>query len=307
MSVLSAHISLYSCGYGFCDSLERIIAFWGSTGVGIFFLILGFEWPSKRQKPLKQIIREYSAYYLAPVIFSGAVVYLSLVVRKGDAGISFLSFLIGNGSYLWFVPVFLLFKFIVRYELKRFFFLLIALIVFGVYLASEPVKLLGLNPHLNIFYWLPYLIVGKYSIGLIQSALKFLGLSSCIAAGAFLTLSPFAFCVLLSTLDLNYFSLETLFLNISFYSGLLLLLSSITNLQSKLAGNEIYRFLSDQTFFIYLWHMLFAGLVSRVVGHGLMVLIGPVVLVSMVFVLRLAIIKIGLVRLCLASGLKLYV
>ena len=26
-SVLSAHISLYSCGYGFCDSLERIIVF----------------------------------------------------------------------------------------------------------------------------------------------------------------------------------------------------------------------------------------------------------------------------------------
>ena len=39
--------------------------------------------------------------------------------------------------------------------------------------------------------------------------------------------------------------------------------------------------------------MLFAGLVSRVVGHGLMILIGPVVLVSMVFFLRLAIIKLA--------------
>ena len=131
-----------------------------------------------------------------------------MVVRKGDAGISFLSFLIGNGSYLWFVPVFLLFKFIVRYELKRFFFLLIALIVFGDYLASEPVKLLGLNPHLNIFYWLPYLIVENTdridSIGIKVFGFKFL--CSC---GCFFDFSPFAFCVLLSTLDLNYFSLET--------------------------------------------------------------------------------------------------
>ena len=66
--------------------------------MGTFFALLGLDWHSRNKKTFLRMLRQDASHYIVPAVFSGLVIYLSLLLRKGDPGINLVDFRLGNGS-----------------------------------------------------------------------------------------------------------------------------------------------------------------------------------------------------------------
>ncbi len=232
------------------------------------------------------MLRQDVSYYIIPSVFSGLIVYLSLLLRKGNPGIDLIDFILGNGSYLWFVPIFLLLRYLSRVPLSGYFFAFLLPVSFVIYYQSQSYEVFGLNPHLNIFYWLPCIFIGRCSKWLLHIVQSLEWPFFEWILGIFCLLTPFVMFWCFPFIPIAYFDFSVLFASASFFFGILSLFACASSMPSltKIFKTEFLKFLSSQTLFIYVWHMLIAGLVSRLLGHNFFILLGPAVILIFLFI-----------------------
>lgn len=287
-SVITAHVTLYTCTFAFCGQFSRFLILFGSMGVGIFFALLGLDWHLRNKKTFFRMLRQDFSHYIVPSVFSGLVIYLSLLVRKGDPGIDLVDFLVGNGrgSYLWFVPMFLCLRYLSRVPMSGLLFALLLPVSFAFYFQPQPYAAFGLNPHLNVFYWLPYIFIGRcmgWLLHFVQS-LEYPRFEWFL--GIFCSVIPFVILLSDDSIPIKYFDLSILFASASFFFGILSLFDCVSSMPpwTRAFKTEFLRFLSSQTLYIYVWHMLVAGLISRLLGHNLFILLGPLTIIIFLYV-----------------------
>ncbi len=305
-SVITAHITLYACTFPLCWQLSRVLILFGFMGVGVFFALLGLDWSVRHKRTIFQMFRLDIPHYIVPSVVSGVLIYLGLWLRKGDPGIGLVDFVLGNGSYLWFIPIFLILRYLRAAPFSGPLFLMFLPVSYVVYSHAGQYELFGLHPHLNIFYWLPYVFLGRCSPWLLKwvrsrenTLLEWL-LGIC---GVVL---PFVIYVCFPSIPLTYFNFSVLLSSASFFFGALTLFSSGSALPalSRTFSLEFFNFLSGQTLFIYLWHMLVAGMVSRLLGHGIYILLAPLVVLVFLFFVSIVIRFLSSPLLFLCTGIK---
>ncbi len=248
LSVIVAHVDIRVTGQAW-DFIRPIYYWFGSFGVGVFFIILGLNFASRSSYySLGVVVKRF----VLPWFLSGAIVFLYLVTRKSNFPISMFGFILGNGSYLYFMSVFVFFVFFGRFflisRLLRQFFLLVSLVYL---LLAYPLMPEGVSEYLNILLWYPYVVFGYvFSKGGVSSLGKknteFLMITAFAVFGIFFRIFDFS-----PHSWLNYQNTNLVFFVCFFYY-----LAFLLRLQWKVSS------ISRNTLFVYLWHMPLVGLVN---------------------------------------------
>lgn len=249
-SVVFAHIYIR-------DASEVAVYFYkfsylyGSLGVGLFFVLLGQNLYATHNKKISNI---YFFDIVYPWVISALAIFAYLDYRKTEFSISFLSFFIGNGSYLYFMTVFLIF-FIFRDFMKVNFllygtFFISMLYHFFWYQFFSPI----IAEHLNLLVWYPYVFLGYFyaKSGSCWKAFLFSGVNIFL-------LIICGFWIFLFTHNIVHHSSYN-YQSILLIYFVILLFVSVSSI--KLSFNSYIDRLGRNTLFVYLWHMPFAGFFS---------------------------------------------
>lgn len=250
-SVIVAHIDIHEnlIHFNKIKSFYRIL---GSLGVGLFFVIIGFN--LSKSKFNTHIDCKKTLKYITPWLLSGTCIYIYLCLRKWPIPISYINFLIGNGSYLYFMTllnIIFLFGNILHSRFTRLFILLISSIYMIFRIGIMP---FGISEHLNILLWIPYICLG-FAIG------KNGKLSELMSSPEF---------VIITLSAISGFTLQRLDVtnstSLNYQNPILVFLIStifIFFIKINLPINNCYiKTLSRNTLFIYLWHMPLIGLAN---------------------------------------------
>jgi surface polysaccharide O-acyltransferase-like enzyme len=282
-SIVSAHVDISEDALGVFYALKIGYYIVGSMGVGLFFIVVGCGLAA-RPRGLESTLKKLGSFYVLPWIASGSAVYAYIYFRKPELALTWQDFLIGNGSYLYFMPVFCFFLILgsfLRHKLLRFTALLMSLIYS---VSGQNIMPFGINEHLNPLLWIPYLVFG-YSLegGFRNSRETFRSVE-------FLLIAIFAFFSVFFADDnfvsrggLNYQSAALIFLVCSF--------GAIVAYSSPAAHLPSIDRLSENTLFVYLWHMPFIGLLNFIANQyatSLHLISPAIVLLCLMLSLRIA-------------------
>ena len=158
ISVIFAHCS-YS---GKSDFLKVMYMNIGSIGVPVFFLLSGLLYNLEKYT-VKEFVLNKMRYLIIPWIICGIAVYFYVTVRKGGIGlISLGNFLIGNGSYLYYMTM-LIMCMVICYVLHNNKACVVFMLVsFANYIFGYIVKSDNINQYLNPLNWIGYFSAGLY-------------------------------------------------------------------------------------------------------------------------------------------------
>lgn len=286
LSVVTAHVDVKVGAGLLIVALKYFYATFGSFGVGLFFILAGegflrqgFNFAERCQK-----IKNYGA----PWIISATVIYIYLYLRKGALPFSYFEYVIGNGSYLYFLSIlsiFLLGGPLLHIRFAR----ILLLIISSIYMILG-VKIMphGVGEHLNMLLWIPYFIFGL----IVAKREKVFNI----------VLSP-EFSIIASTAVLNVFLQEIGAITPSrlnyqnpnlvfFVCCLYIFLNNITLMPSFDVVNMIGR----NTLFIYLWHMPFIGIINHLANNFFIYIhfISPILVLIFFFLAICFIMNVGL-------------
>lgn len=134
----------------------------GSIGVALFFIISGYLYYKSTNRSITLLLRKKTNNILLPWVFTGTIVYLYVHIRNNNISvISWLNFLIGNGSYLYYLTLLFVFYVLFYSKPKKSFVLYFGIIVFLISIILTSIGYLDIiNPYLNPFNFLGYFIVG---------------------------------------------------------------------------------------------------------------------------------------------------
>ncbi|QRF59006.1 acyltransferase family protein [Variovorax paradoxus] len=278
-SIVSAHVDVKEGASGVLAVLKTVYYVFGSMGVGLFFIVTGCG-VAARPKKISATFTKLFSFYALPWVLSGCVVYSYLYFRKGAPNLSLVNFLIGNGSYLYFMPVFflvLLFGVSLRFRVLRIFALVasLAYTVSGQALMSHVI-----SEHLNPLLWIPYVVFGfALDASSRQSRNVFISLE-------FLLIIIFALWGFLFTKDqfvtqsgLNYQSATLVFLVCS--------VGGILVSHRKLPLGSSIDEVSKNTLLVYLWHMPLIGALNFASNNYVkpLFLVSPAIVLGCFFLL----------------------
>ena len=231
----------------------------GTWGVLCFFFVSGLLF--KPSKGWKEFITKKSKEIIVPWILSGIVVYLYVHIRKPPVTLpGLLNFIIGNGSYLYYLTVLLL--------LYVFFFFLpiskskpAAVLLFTVsfYCVVFKPEILGISPYLNACNWMGYfaagMLFGRNDIAQIKKQLR----------APLLVFFVLSICIIMTYLNIisnnpgSYWGVPDAILSIIGAISILVL--------SSFQNNKKMAFIGQNSLYYYLWHMPIAGIVARVMNY----------------------------------------
>lgn len=165
--VICAHCSDVSLDAPMVSLLiSRLLQTLGSLGVPVFFFLAGYVF---RYKKLKPWLKAKAIGLLIPWITCGILVYLYVHLRKGGlSALSLIRWLVGDGTYLWYLSVMVLLLFWARgvfFGVQKGFWTLPVASVFSVFLSAvalalEHFEILMFHPYLNVFRWLWLFMLG---------------------------------------------------------------------------------------------------------------------------------------------------
>lgn len=221
-----------------------------NLGVVIFFIISGYLFKNRN---IKEFLKLRIHSILIPWIIYGSIVYLYVYIRK----ISFISlqsyfnWIIGNGTYLYYLTIYMLLHIVFFFinsnsKMKK---LLYVFSIFSLILTTQ--NILKINPYLNIFNWYSYFYLGyilnkKNVLKLFNK--KYIYISMLIIMIAFFYGCYFTF---------TYWDLAFV-LSAPICAAALI---HIVYVMYDKKFNFILK-LGKISFFIYLNHMLFTGLIK---------------------------------------------
>lgn len=298
ISVISAHCnSVLDRTAFFPNQCSLILQNIGTLGVICFFVISGMLFHYKKGKMLS-FFKKKLMLIGVPWLISATCIYIYIYIRKPPISFwGWANFVIGNGSYCYYLTI--LISFYLIFSLLFFMRTTIAVVICEVITVVSTIwfyDIGGLSPYLNIFNW-----IGYFALGLHISYYK----------------EKFAYVYskfqpLLKKNVLIFFFVLTVQLwrgsGGGYWNGLNVIvcwLGAITLTAIAILIEryqipvlaKIIRTCGKISFFIYLWHMPFAGIVARVMNASILinlVLLRPVIVLMFTVIFYVIIKKISI-------------
>lgn len=276
LSVVSAHSASVSKTDSFTNIIAgNILQSLGSIGVIVFFIVSGFLFASN-DRSFIEFFRKRLVTIFLPWVVTGTIVYIYVAIRKdGIDLIDWIFFIMGNKSYLYFMPMLISCYLILFFINKNIILLILIMIIsfFSILLTTNNIYIQQ-NPYMNPLNWFFYFAVGyllfffnkiSYLIGFAKRNIRF---SSII----------FFVCLLAFSKNkaIGYWEYEYLFFE--FISLICLLYISS---QPVIYKSKLINYIGKESFSIYLIHMPFAGMVVyffRHIDFAVVTLIRPFVI-----------------------------
>ena len=237
--------------------MSQLVLGIGHIGVPIFLILAGYlfktdaGWSAFWRKKIKTLF--------APWVFTGLAIYLFVVVRKGEGSFQgFIFWLLGIGTYLYYMIVVVLLYCVYFYLGRRELYLYISIVVSSVSLLATGLGILPnvFNSFFNALNWAVYFAVGmtirrkRALASIAQWCQKHLALFSVLAVLLFS-------CVICFEKNLSYWS-PLLFPATAAIFCFLMGLSCVLSQYSV----RPLQFLGRCSFSIYLLHMPVAGIIA---------------------------------------------
>lgn len=269
ISVICAHCNAVGDDVGRIAVISSVLMQnLGTVGVGCFFIVSGFLFHCQKGQAgsffCKRITR-----IIIPWLFSSTLVYLYVHLRKPPLDfVSWLNFVLGNGSYCYYLTV--LMGLYLIFALLPFMRSKAALIVCEctsvISLVAFP-QIGRLSPYLNILNWIGYFALGvhlnQYNEKIKVLYKKFANLRYVLYV-AYITFLAVQIC--LGRPGKYWEGMNVI--------GCFLGICSVISLSISLGRHKINRFQSGliyvgkESFFIYIWHMPIAGIMARITLNG---------------------------------------
>ena len=259
----------------------------GIIGVPIFLIISGFLF-AKDSSNFKTFLAKKIKKLIIPWLIFGTIVYLYVTIRKGGISmLTFYNFIIGNGSYLYFMTILMFFYlFLYRFKKSTNFLLVLFLISFFYPKINNFINLsIGINEYLNPFYFAHYFIVGIFVDKYNNAFHKLIHTKSLIILSTLIFIFIFTNSF---NINLHYFSINSFIFTYSLLHGIYLFAKRNSN-------NWILIKIGDHSYYIYLTHMIIIGfyfyLVSFIPTQSNLILlfIPSLVLISNLIILELGV------------------
>lgn len=282
ISVVCAHCNIIATNE-IVAHFVRIMTNLGSIGVGIFFWVSGFYF-NPEKKTIKNIIGVWVKKYLLPWLLAATAVWLYVVLRKGGLSLpNWINYILGNGSIYYFLTDLLAIQVIGYLLLKM--NVQLKYICWGALLLTEVFILLEANgissfptPYLDFLCFIGYFVLGNFCR---TNRSKMWALVEKIKSWPAIILASMLLIVM--TGPFSYFAdaftmpFELLFIAASF---LFCVKCSFLN--------AFFVWLGKNSFFIFLWHIPIAGIISNIGNRSivtqLLCLLWPVAILAVMVV-----------------------
>ena len=258
ISIVCAHI-------GFTENtpyaITKIYSAFASIGV-ICYLLCSAYYYNPKKYTFVGLLKNKAITIGLPWIFLGTVGYLyKAIIGRSFSVIEYLKWIIGNGSFLYFLTILIL-CFLIFYRTNNIILYcaisvnIISLILTATGILVPMISALHITNYLNIFNW-----IGVFALGMLIKQINPEKLYSFLRKSRFVAIGLFAVAVLLICIfdvKVGYFSYIGIWLELL---GTLAILgiSTIGILESKLFYD-----ISNLSFTIYLVHMMVIGVFDRV-------------------------------------------
>lgn len=249
------------------DFLRSFLSIFKCVGVYIFLILSGYFFNYRKYKNLFELLISKLINIVIPWVFCGLLVYFSRFISQ-PFKLDFFeigNWLLGNGSYLYFLTMlFLIYVIIYLFPKKDiYYYLFIGFTLISIFLTQinvfsdivnlEKFALTYLNPYLNLFNWIGIfclgLILRKYDLFNLKIDFKIL----------FLLL---IFCVLIIVcfkIDSEYWSLLT-------FVTCIMLFFVFFEISKKMCHMNLFVNIGKSSFAIYLLHLPIISKLCRMVN-----------------------------------------
>lgn len=290
ISIVSAHTAIGNSQTLIGELSVKLLATLGVFGVIVFFFLSGYVYANDT-KTLRQFwVRKFNTLII-PWLFIGTIVYyisaLGGSLKEAITIKEWFYFIIGQGSYLYFVPV-LLICYLITYSTRNNNYLMIINIIISlISIILTGLAVLSIYPFLNIFNWLGYFSLGV----LAYNNRKKLGLINEMYIQNKFVLVNYAlkFVIVLSFL-ITYFNDKKI--NYWSFYPLIFAYTIILFCYQNIKSNSKLTFLGrigDNSLSLYLMHMPVAGIVNIMLkDFNYIIILKPII----VYVITISIIKI---------------
>ena len=230
----------------------------GTFGIGVFFFFSGLFF-YKTKHGFVEFWKRKIKTLLVPWLVCGTFVYLYVYLRKNQISfISWLEWILGSGTYLYYLSVLVMLYFIL-WAAKRhriLIYLMIVLSIISIILTDKTTLLNGINAYLNPFNFLLWFALGMLFCG---KELELYRLCERTRIFTIILLFVIVIVFTINGISLSYFK--------SYYIPLeIIAIWSIFGISSK-KNNRLLISLGEISFSIYLLHMPIAGIVSKLIGR----------------------------------------
>lgn len=277
ISIVTAHIKLVSNNNLINNIISMVYSSIGVIGVPMFFIISGLLFYNNN-KSLKHFFKSKIKTIIIPWLVTGTLVYIYIVVRKGGASIiGYLDFILGNGSYLYFLTV-LMILYIVFYYFKSEKFIYAIMIISIISNILTIHKLININGYMNFMNWCVYF---EFGLLLAQKDRFIKAKILCEENRLFIRLI-LSLLILLNVI----WGKETIYWD---YIGIFIIMFGIMTILGVRIVNEkisnLFIKLGEYSFSIYLLHMPVAGIIVNITNRFdliFLLLIRPLIVIGIV-------------------------
>lgn len=266
-SVVCAHTYPISSEVWYIASLSKLLGLFGTFGVPIFFFCSGLF--SETEKfSFKKLINK-AKYVGVPWLLIGTMVYLYVALRKET--IPYVDFFFGNGSYLYYLSMYMIFLLYCYFvHSKRIdLLLLIFSLIFNI--VVEFFMTVDLNLYINPLFWMCWFLLGR----LVK---RKVGIPVSIKLRKLEKIFCYVLCVLACAAGVFLIDGEPIYWREGaiFIEGIILLGTLI--LSYELKGVKLLQWMGMNSLAVYLCHMPIAGIVVHFTQNiGVFFILRPVV------------------------------
>lgn len=258
VSIACAHIGFSG---GASSVLSKIYSVLGSIGV-ICYLICSAYYYNPRKYTFIGLLKNKAITLGLPWIFLGTVGYLyNAILSKNLSVIGYLKWIIGNGSFLYFLTILIL-CFLIFYRTNNTILYcaigvnIVSLILTAAGVLAPVISALHITNYLNIFNW-----VGVFALGMLLKQVSAEKLYSVLHKTRII--APCAFVIAVAVVCI--FDIKTgYFSYIGIYFELLGALAILGVSTFGVLENKLIYDISNMSFTIYLIHMMVIGVFDRV-------------------------------------------
>lgn len=253
ISIVSAHLYFTNAPY----AVEKAYSSIGSIGVVAFLLMAAYFYNTQKYNSILHMLRNKLYTVGLPWLFWGSVSYIyNSLLSRNFSVIAYLNWMLGNGSYLYYLTVLFL-LFVIFYRTNTAILIsalavnVVSLLLTAMGVLDPVIEFLHITNYLNVFNW-----VGIFALGILmkrvnpQKLFTFFGKTRWMFSTAFI-----AAVVVICLLDIptGYFSYVGIWLELL---GVLAIFGVST---IPVLSNRLFADLSNMSFAVYLIYMMVIG------------------------------------------------
>ena len=280
VSIVCAHITFTKdAPY----AITKLYSAFASIGVICYILCSAYYYNPKKYT-FVGLLKNKAITIGVPWIFLGTVGYLyNAILSKNLSVIGYLKWIIGNGSFLYFLTILIL-CFLIFYRTNNIILYcaigvnILSLMLTAAGVLDTVISALHITNYLNIFNW-----VGVFAMGMLLKQLSPEKLYNFLYKSRFIALGAFAMAVTLVCIfdiHVGYFSYLGIWLELL---GTLAILGVST---ISIFENKLFYDISNLSFTVYLVHMMVIGIFDRVYNlHFILQAISVFIIIGICYII----------------------